>query len=243
MVVESGGEAGQLPRELDNTCRELLFLRKKLCSTTNTGNKGKTMKIPKNATGWLIILSLFLSVVPLQAESPEVPHGIAGIVLGTSVDDYPDFIKTNFLKEVVLTDWHGFRKGTVSYGVCKYVDQILKIDMKYQDRSKDFFEKLLKEFRKKFGEPDTWKGDSFGVMLIWKWQFTDEKGDKVSLTLQYNGKNSEETLGNVVRLSYPDKIDEERRCFADMCQHSKNKTDAKRREELKKFDWSHLIPR
>lgn len=239
----SGVKVDQRVRELDNSCRKLLFVKKRPCTAANKGNDGINMKIHKNIVGLLIILGLFFSVVPLSAETPKVPHGIAGIVLGTSVDDYPDFIKTNFLKEVVLTDWHGFRKGTVSYGVCKYVDQILKIDMKYQDRSKGFFDKLLKEFREHFGEPDMWNGDSFGVMLVWKWQFTDAKGDRVSLSLQYNGKNSEETIGNVVRLSYPDKIAEERRCFADMCQHSKEKTDAKRREELKNFDWSHLIPR
>ena len=151
--------------------------------------------------------------------------------------------KTNFLKEVVVTDWHGFRKGIISYGTCKYVDQILKIDMKYADKSKEFFKKLLKEFREKFGQPDEWNGDSFGVMHGWKWQFTDKEGNQVSLALQYNGKNSNETIGNMVRLSYPEKIEEERLCFVDMCQNSKEKIDAKGREELKKFDWSHLIPR
>ncbi len=144
---------------------------------------------------------------------------------------------------MVITDWHGFRKGIISYGTCKYVDRILKIDMKYDDKSEDFYEKLLKKFRDKFGEPNSWNGDSFGVVRIWKWQFIDQEKNQVSLVLQYNGKNSEETIGNVVRLSYPDKINEERRCFSDMCRHSKDKTDKKRREDLKKFDWSDLVPK
>ena len=93
--------------------------------------------------------------------------------------------------------------------------------MKYQDKSKEFYQKLLQEFREEFGEPGLWNGDSFGVMYLWKWKFIDKKGDHISLTLQYNGKNSNETIGNIVKISYPKKMDEERLCFVDVCQHNK----------------------
>ena len=152
-------------------------------------------------------------------------------------------MQNNFLKEVVVTDWHGFRKGIISYGTCQHIDQILKMDMKYENNSKEFFQELLKKFRDDFGEPDEWNGDSFGVMHIWKWQFVDKEKNRISLALQYNGKNSNETLGNVVKLAYPDKMEEERICFIDVCRHSNDKADAKRKEELKKSDWSHLVPR
>ncbi len=197
----------------------------------------------KYTTLWILLFSFFFAISPHKAAAKTVPHEIAGIVLGTNVDQYPDIIKTNFLKEMVVTDWHGFRKGTISYGTCKYVDEILKIDMKYEDKSKDFFNKLLKEFREKFGEPDEWKGDSFGIMHVWKWQFIDKESNQVSLALQYNGKNSNETIGNMIRLSYPGKIEEERVCFAHMCQNSKNKIDTSRRDELKKSNWSDLVPK
>ncbi len=197
----------------------------------------------KKALLWIIIFILTFSLFPFLALAKDVPKGIAGIVLGTNVKDYPDFTQTNFLKEVVVTDWHGFRKGVISYGTCKHVDQILKIDMKYHDKSKDFYQKLLKEFRNEFGEPGSWNGDSFGVMYLWKWKFIDKDGEHISLALQYNGKNSDETIGNVVKLSYPEKIEEERLCFVDVCQHNMNNTDEKRREELNTFDWSHLVPR
>jgi hypothetical protein len=191
----------------------------------------------------VIIVSCFLFPFSLQAAPREAPHEIAGIVLGTSIDDYPDIIRNNFLKEVVVTDWHGFRKGIISYGTCRHIDLILKMDMKYEDKSKEFFQKLLKEFRQKFGEPGKWKGDSFGVIHIWKWQFVDKEQNQVSMSLQHNSKDSDETLGNVVKLSYPEKIEEERRCFVDLCLHSKENGDEKRRAELKKSDWSHLVPR
>ena len=101
---------------------------------------------------------------------------------------------------------------------CKNINQILKIDMKYEDKSEQFYQQLLGKFREQFGEPDAWSGDSFGVMHIWKWQFIDKDKNRVSLALQYNGKNSNETIGNMVRLSYPEKIEEERLCFAELCQ-------------------------
>ena len=192
---------------------------------------------------WIILLTLLSIASPLLAETEHVPHEIAGIILGTSVNNYPDLIQNDFLKEVVVTDWHGFRKGIISYGTCKNVNQILKMDMKYEDKSEAFFQKLLGKFREQFGEPNAWNGDSFGVMRVWKWQFIDKEKNHISLALQYNGKNSNETLGNVVRLSYPEKIDEERLCFIQVCQHSNEKADSKRRAELKKSDWSHLVPR
>jgi hypothetical protein len=201
------------------------------------------MTTMKSAIQVLIIFSFLFSALPLLAKTEKVPHEIAGIALGTSVDEYPDIVQSNFLKEVVVTDWHGFRKGNISYGTCKYVDQILKIDMKYRDKSKDFFQNLLKKFRKSFGEPDAWTGDSFGVLHVWKWQFIDKEQNRVSLSLQYNGKNSNETIGNMVKLSYPGKIAEERLCFVEVCENMKEKTDASQREELNKSDWTHLVPR
>lgn len=201
------------------------------------------MTTRRKAVQWLIIFSFLFSLFPLLAIAEHVPHEIAGIVLGSRVDDYPDIIRTNFLKEVVVTDWHGFRKGVISYGTCKYIDRILKIDMKYKNKSKKFFQKLMKKFRADFGEPDVWTGDSFGVIHVWKWQFIDKEQNRVSLALQYNEKNSNETLGNMVKLSYPGKIEEERLCFIEVCHDSKEKTDARRREELKKSDWSYLVPR
>ena len=191
------------------------------------------------------LLLVFCAVVlsPGPASADNAPHEIAGIALGSQVDSYPDIIRSNFLKEVVVTDWHGFRNGVISYGSCRYNGQILKIDMKYEDKSKEFYNTLLAKFRERFGEPDSWNGDSFGVMLIWKWQFVDSENNKISLALQHNSKNTDETLGNMIKFSLPEKIEEERRCFVDLCQQHHKETDEHRREELKKTDWSFLIPR
>ncbi len=175
----------------------------------------------------------------LHAEN--IPKSIAGIALGSSVKSYPEIIDSNFMKDVVVTDWHGFRKGTISYGVCLYTDEILKIDMKYADRSKKLFKQVLKKLKAKYGEPD-WSGDSFGHKHIWKWHFMDENGNRVTMKLQHNAKDSDESLGNMIKLAYPDKIAEERNCFTEMCDQSRAQIDQLRKEELKKTDWSYLIP-
>jgi len=189
----------------------------------------------------LFFLALLLFATS-AATAPKAPISIAGIRLGGDIDDYPDVVRSNFMRDVVVTDWHGFRKGIISYGECKYKGQILKIDMKYGDKSREFFEELLKRYKSRFGEPQSWEGDSFGVMRIWKWSFTDDNGDEVSLTLQYNGKNSRETIGNMVRLSFPKMMEEERNCFNQMCQEHKHASGQERQRELEQSDWSHLIP-
>lgn len=204
---------------------------------------GHEISMKKKCTIHLIVVALVAVVfTSAYAKSDNVPISIAGISLGSNVTSYPEIIDSNFMKEMVVTDWHGFRKGVISYGMCLNEDIILKIDMKYEDKSKKFYKKLLKKIKAEYGDPDTWSGDSFGVKYIWKWHFTDKNDDRVTLRLQYNGKDSNETIGNMVKLTYPDKIAEERRCFMEMCKESKQSVPIDRLEELKKSDWSHLIP-
>ena len=186
-------------------------------------------------------LSLINSA-PVVAKG-KAPLEVGGFVLGSDVGDYPDAMNTNFLKEMVITDWHGFRKGVISYGICKYPNKIVRIELKYEDQTKEYFLKLLEEYKKQFGAPDEWKGDSFGILHIWKWYFKDSSNQTVSLLLQHNLRNPNESIGNVVKLSYTDMIDEERKCFNQMCEQKKSDKDRERLEQLKKPDWQFLIPR
>ncbi|MFT5727296.1 MAG: hypothetical protein ACI8PB_001431 [Desulforhopalus sp.] len=192
---------------------------------------------------YFLIISFFILTPPIVvAKTTNAPISIAGISLGSDVNSYPDIVDANFMKDVVVTDWHGFRKGVISYGICLYKDTILKIDMKYEDKSKKFYRKLLKKTKAQYGDPDTWSGDSFGLKYIWKWHFTDKDDNRVTLKLQFNGKDSNETIGNMIKLSYPDKIAGERGCFMEMCEANKQQLDVNQLEKLKQSDWSHLIP-
>ena len=193
----------------------------------------------------LIILCTFMAFGTYAgiATAQNVPHEVGGFALGSDVSEYPDAMHSNYLKEMVVTDWHGFRKGVISYGICKYSNKILKIDLKYEDSTKEYFQRLLGDFKKRYGQPQEWKGDSFGILHIWKWHFEDSEKRKISLILQHNLRDPNENIGNMVKLSYPALMEEERLCFNQMCEAKKSDTNKERLEELKKPDWQYLIPR
>lgn len=187
----------------------------------------------------LFFLALFF---PQPAASTNVPHEIAGIKLGTSVENYPNIEYSNYLKEVVVIDWHGFRKGIISYGICDTPGNIVKIRMKYEDSSRKYFNTLLKKFKNKFGSPTEWKGDSFGIKHVWKWKFKDTEGNFVNLILQHNLQDHNENIGNMVKLSYPEMVEQERLCFIRYCEESRNSEHQKEKEALKETSWDFLIP-
>jgi hypothetical protein len=189
----------------------------------------------------LILASLFGLATAFAA--PKTPTEIGGFKLGDSISDYSDIEYSDYLKEVVVNDWYGFRKGIISYGTCANPGQIVNIRMKYEDPSKLFYDELLKRYKAKYGKPDEWNGDAFGVVYIWRWRFVDENNRRVNLLLQHNLQNHKETVGNMVKLSYPELIEEERLCFIEFCQTNKT---AEQRETIKqrmKPDWDFMIPR
>ena len=192
----------------------------------------------------LIFLLFLLFPASLCMAEPNAPSEIAGIKLGSSINDYQNIVQTNFMKDVVVTDWYGFRKGVISYGICKYQNQILKIDMKYYDKTEDFYKKLLKKFRKRFGKPESFEGDSFGLIRVWKWRFRDKDTNAINLSLQHNKKNTSETIGNMVKLTMPERIVEERRCFMEMCDEMNSQRKQQHtKPSSSKPDWDNLIPR
>ncbi|MDJ0623895.1 MAG: hypothetical protein QNJ17_13080 [Desulfocapsaceae bacterium] len=186
-----------------------------------------------------LIIGIILTTTTLYAGTPSE---IAGIKLGSKVNDYPDFEVSNYLKETVVMDWHGFRKGIIFYGICHDPGTIVKIQMKYEDPSKEFFNTLLKRYKKKYGPPTEWDGDSFGIKHIWKWRFTDEKGRRVNMLLQHNLRDADQNIGNQVKISYPEMMEKENLCFIKMCQDIEDPEKIKRREVLKKTGWEYLIP-
>lgn len=182
---------------------------------------------------------LFASI----ASSLEIPHEIGGFRLGEDITEYSEIEYSNYLKEVVVTDWHGFRKGIISYGICAFPGRIVRISMKYEDSSKDFFDELFKRYKKKFGKPSIWGGDAFGILSKWKWVFVDENNRTVNMILQHNLKNNNENIGNMVKLYYPEREREERLCFIEQCEINKSEEEQQKILERKKMNWDYLIPR
>ena len=186
--------------------------------------------------GYLLTISTHLSAV-------EAPTEIGGFKLGEDIAEYSDIEYSDYLKQVVINDWYGFRKGIISYGTCARPGQIVTMRMKYADPTKGFYDELLKRFKKKFGKPTEWNGDAFGVIYSWKWRFIDKNNRRVSLTLQHNLQNDSQNIGNMVKLAYPELVEEERLCFIEFCEENKSSEEQEKIKERMQPDWDYMIPR
>ncbi len=186
---------------------------------------------------------VFLLAFPFCVTAHEAPTEIAGFKLGEHITEYSDIEYSNYLKEVVINDWYGFRKGIISYGTCAYPGQIVTMRMKYADPSKEFYDELLLKFKKKFGKPKEWNGDAFGVIYSWKWRFIDDSNRRVSLILQHNLQNDNQNIGNMVKLSYPELVEEEQLCFNKFCEENKSAEQKEQIKERMQPDWDYMIPR
>jgi hypothetical protein len=191
---------------------------------------------------YLIIgLTVFLLVVPTIG-SAEVPHGVGGFVLDHNIKEYEDRVimetalpirHMENIEEVEIKFTDGFKSGLIAYANCTRPGHIVRIKLKYADSSKDFFKQLLKRYKKKFGEPDEYRGDPFHIAIAWKWSFVDSKNNRISLTLQHNARSAEGKMGNAVKLTLTNLMEDDRLCF-------KKKSDA--RERLRQRKWETVDP-
>jgi len=191
---------------------------------------------------FLILCSAFLFIPVCATAADKAPLEIGGFTLGSSIDDY-DFISyRNFLKQVVIQDIEGFRKGILYYGICERPGEIVKIKLKYRDSSEAFYKKLLNRYKKKFGKPDAYIGDSFGIVKAWRWTFIDDRNNKVLLRLQNNLKNPDESIGNTVKLERPDRIEAERVCFNRQCAMLRKGIKKDMPSSWSEESWQLMIP-
>ncbi len=194
--------------------------------------------------------ALFLTAAGVA--SAEAPHEIAGFVLGKNVSEYRDRLKmdtvlpiryADFLKEVEIMPTPGYKSGLIVYGDCAAPGTILRISLKYADSRKEFYEKLLEQFKQRFGKPDRWRGDPFHVVIAWKWSFTDEKGNRIGLILQHNAEDASMKMGNVVKLQMYNLQEEELECFENKFP-SESKPDLEHVGKIENpADWDQFVPR
>jgi len=189
------------------------------------------------------MLALLALLAPIQLFAVDAPTRIGGFTLGDDITNYPEIEASNYLREVVISDWHGFRKGIISYGTCAYPGQIVKIRLKYEDKTKDFYDVLLKKFTDKYGKPTEWKGDAFGVLYVWKWHFRDKNDERITMILQHNLRNDDETIGNEVKLSFPERMEDERLCFIEFCEKNKSEEQKANLQERARAEWDYMIPK
>ena len=117
------------------------------------------------------------------------------------------------IKEVEVKPIKGFKSGLIAYSSCTSPGHIVRIKLKYKDSSKTFFEDLLNGIKKKYGEPDEYRGDPFQILIAWKWSFIDKESNRISLTLQHNSQDADEKKGNAIKLAMTNMIEEDQRCY------------------------------
>ncbi|MGE5256157.1 MAG: hypothetical protein ACM3KE_05765 [Hyphomicrobiales bacterium] len=199
----------------------------------------------------MLVAAIILAATSVR--SAEAPLSVAGFTLGQPIKEYGDrvYMETALpvrymenLREVEIVPQEGFKSGLISFGTCRKPGTIVRIKLKYADGSLEFYEELLKRFKQKFGEPDQYQGDAFRVFISWKWLFTDSQHNRISMILQHNSEDEEEKIGNVLKLTLPNQLEEDARCFREQ-EHDRLKKIRQRTSIARpsgESQWSRFIP-
>ncbi len=195
------------------------------------------------------ILSFLILLFIHNSAFAQFPVHLGGFILGDDIADYKDLVdlKTcrkipfnRYLKEGEIIPRPEFKSGIITYGLCDRPNKILKIQLKFAESSKKNYKKLLNRYKQKLGEPSEYKGDAFRTMIAWKWSFTNNNNEKISLILQYNKMNDEKKKGVVVKLTLTSQIEKERTCF--MADASNKKKKLEKSKLSGKALWDLLVP-
>ncbi len=144
------------------------------------------------------------------------------------------------IAEVEIKKTDLLASGLIAYGTCAAPGKVVRIKLKYADSGRDFYDNLLARFEKIFGKPDEWRGDPFHIVIAWKWSFVDKSKNRISLMLQHNNQDTDEKIGNSIKLTLTDAIERERQCY------EKSHPELSEPPVGKKpipIDWDLLIPR
>ena len=173
----------------------------------------------------------------------DAPHQIAVFKLNTNIAESKDYVimetalpirHMENIEEVEIKPIEGIKSGLIAYATCTAPGHIVRIKLKYKDSGKKFYEQLFKRIKKKYGEPDEYRGDPFQIALSWKWSFTDKDNNRISMTLQHNSMDTEEKRGNSIKLTMRNLIEEDMNCY---------KIKAlDQRAKLRQRDWKVMSP-
>jgi hypothetical protein len=198
----------------------------------------------------ILLITLFFTGI---CQAKTVPHQVGGFVLEEDISSYKDKLDMasdlpirhmECIRELEVMGIEGFKSGLIAYGTCDAPGKIVRIKLKYKEGGKKRYEQLLKRFKKQFGAPDEWRGDPFGIVLAWKWSFTDSRNNRISLTLQHNTKDVEEKIGNSVKLTLTSQLEKEKVCWRkknpeEISSHKSSEPGGKKQKDV---NWNQLIP-
>ena len=192
-----------------------------------------------------MIISFNLAVIFIYGTglAGEAPRQIGVFALNQNISELKDYIimetalpirHLENIEEVEIKSIKGIKSGLIAYATCAAPGHIVRIKLKYKDPSKKFYEELLKRIQKKFGKPDEYQGDPFHIVISWKWSFIGEKNERITMTLQHNTMDTEEKIGNSIKLTDRSLIEEDLKCY-------RGKTLDHRRK-LRLRDWKVMTP-
>ncbi len=173
----------------------------------------------------------------------EAPHQVSVFVLNRDIADFKDYVIMETalpirymenIEEVEIKPIKGLKTGCIAYATCTAPGRIVRIKLKYKDSSKTFFENLFKQIKKKYGEPDEYRGDPFHILIAWKWSFIDKEDNRISLNLQHNSQDPDQKMGNAIKLTMWNLVEEDQQCY---------KLKAlDHREKFRRPDWKVIDP-
>ncbi|MEJ2166364.1 MAG: hypothetical protein P8X90_12605 [Desulfobacterales bacterium] len=171
-----------------------------------------------------LVLAVGVALLSIASICPaaDAPQQVAVFKLNTDIAAIKDYVimetalPTRYMEnieEVEIRPIEGIKTGLIAYATCTAPGRIVRIKLKYDDASKDFYEKLLAKIKEKYGEPDEYRGDPFHILISWKWSFADKDGNRISMTLQHNAMDTEEKLGNAIKLTMTSLIEADQHCY------------------------------
>ena len=152
----------------------------------------------------------------------DAPHQVAVFKLGSNIADVKDYVIMETalpirymenIEEVEIKPIEGLKSGLIAYASCSAPGQIVRIKLKYEDSSKKFYNQVLKRIKDRYGDPSEYRGDPFHILISWKWSLVDRDGNRISMILQHNSMDTEEKMGNAIKLTMSSLIDEDRKCY------------------------------
>jgi hypothetical protein len=184
----------------------------------------------------------------------DAPHQVAVFKLNGDIADIKDYVIMETalpvrymenIEEVEIKPIEGIKTGLIAYATCTAPGHIVRIKLKYDDSSKDFYEKLFAKLKEKFGQPDEYRGDPFHILISWKWSFVDKDRNRISMTLQHNSMDTEEKLGNAIKLTMTSLIEEDERCYAAKDLDQREKLRQRKGETMTPglTGWNLYVPR
>ena len=201
-----------------------------------------------------IFTFLVLVVVSGPCLAGDAPHQVAVFKLNSNISAVKDYVIMETalpiryqenIEEVEIKRIDGFKSGLIAYATCSAPGHIVRIKLKYKDSSKKFFEKLLKQIKQKYGNADEYRGDPFHIVISWKWSFIDKDDNRISLTLQHNSMDTEEKIGNAIKLTMTNLLEEDQRCYKvkALDQRQKLRQQKLRLTMPELTGWNRFVPR